>query len=880
MKALTPVALSPLFFLITLNAAPALTSQQPQNTKIPANAKWFPASPIGVQSGSTTGAQTEMEPMPLVAPIFIEDAKTTSSLVIANNSAINAGATITVRSLAGVQVGTTHRKLAPHEQQEISLQSLLAGFVSPIGAGSITVTQDANLKGMTVASQLLLTKFTGTLPSYVDEELAMPKINGSATLRGVADEALGPALLAITSTVNWEQHVTLRCLAERAELKPALITLAPYATALVSNCSGQIVTDADAYVEAIGQHPAEGIQGYELVTDGGPAAISAFGLAPHLRNQDLVFSAIPFTDPKEIHSPNSVFAGVPFGAQDALPDGIYKPRISFTNFASTPAHVKILIAATQPGDVPVSTAPGESPEKVAIRQLTIAPRRSIELPLSDTVRQSGLLQSLFVETDKKPGEVLGKAVSRSDGNLYEVELLEKDQMDENNGGIHPWSVEGDSESHLLLFNSSSKPRVFGVGISNGVILWDKKYTLAPNETREISINELIQDEVPDDNGQVLRPGHERGVVNWMVPDSGEGTGRLMVTSRSRGMARNFSCGNFIIVCGGYWYALSAPSALAVGELGSVYNFVPDYCDEFSPSQCSGGSQVGFGSGNFNWSVGTSGIVKLSSSSQQNVTSWPQLYGVGPGSGYGDVEVTAGGCQVYGSGGFPVAPSVTISVGSNGSKIVTGGSSQPMTSTQLTATGNPGGGTYQWTTSTSAVSLSGATSATVTASASSAGNPTLTVTYTVNGQPATATQQISVQQPAGFSVISDTGNQPYQCTYQDGSPAYTGVQRSVFYQLQDTSSPPVSIKVNGVTMTESYSTLSDGCGLGQTPSIKNGPTFGGGEWGDGFVICTPACQPGSSGYNPTCQSTFSHQWKADGQLVLNRTVTYACQSITP
>lgn len=140
--------------------------------------------------------------------------------------------------------------------------------------------------------------------------------------------------------------------------------------------------------------------------------------------------------------------------------------------------------------------------------------------MSDTVSQSGLLQSLFVETDKKPGEVLGKAVSRSDGNLYEVELLEKDQMDENNGGIHPWSVEGDSESHLLLFNYSSKPRVFGVGISNGSILWDKEYALAPNETREISINELIQDEVPDRNGQVLRPGHERGVVNWMVPHSG------------------------------------------------------------------------------------------------------------------------------------------------------------------------------------------------------------------------------------------------------------------------------------------------------------------------------------------------------------------------
>jgi hypothetical protein len=283
--------------------------------------------------------------------------------------------------------------------------------------------------------------------------------------------------------VNWEQHVTLRCLSETAEHTPAIITIAPYATSLVSSCSGKVVTDMEPYQQAVGQGQQKGIQGYELVSDGGPGAIAAFGLAPHLRNQDLVLSAIPFTDPEEIHSPNSVFAGVPCGTQQTLPNGVYKPRISFTNFATTPAHITISIAATQPGDAPVSSAPGDSPEKVTIRQLTIAPRRSVELALSDAVSQSGLLQSLFVETDKKPGEVLGKAVSRSDGNLYELELLEKDQMDENNGGIHPWSVEGDSESHLLLFNYSTKARVFGVGISNGVILWDKKYTLARNETR-------------------------------------------------------------------------------------------------------------------------------------------------------------------------------------------------------------------------------------------------------------------------------------------------------------------------------------------------------------------------------------------------------------
>ena len=138
--------------------------------------------------------------------------------------------------------------------------------------------------------------------------------------------------------------------------------------------------------------------------------------------------------------------------------------------------------------------------------------------------------------------------------------------------------------------------------------------------------------------------------------------------------------------------------------------------------------------------------------------------------------------------------------------------------------------------------------------------------------------VTVQKPGGFSVVSDTGNQGYQCYYADGSPAYTGVQRTVNYQLLDTNGNPIT--ANGIPMTEFFSTIYDGCGLGTTPSTRNGPTFGGGKWGDGFVICAGACIPGSPSYNPSCQSTFNHEWDANGYAVLRRTVTFACQSINP
>ena len=64
--------------------------------------KWYPAVPTTVHDGDAQAMKSIMnlEPMPMVAPIFIEDGQTSSSIVIVNNSAINAGATVSIRDRA------------------------------------------------------------------------------------------------------------------------------------------------------------------------------------------------------------------------------------------------------------------------------------------------------------------------------------------------------------------------------------------------------------------------------------------------------------------------------------------------------------------------------------------------------------------------------------------------------------------------------------------------------------------------------------------------------------------------------------------------------------------------------------------------------------
>ena len=754
--------------------ASSLAAQQPANS----STKFYPAHRLGAANTSKVAMDTSSSSMamPQVAPIFVEDDKSSTSVVVANDSAIPAGATVSVFSLSGQKVGGKYLMLAPNEKQEVSLQSLLIDAQPATSIGSVLVEQDANLKGMTVISQALITSRREPT-SYVDEELAMPSTSGSSVLRGVADEAIGTALLAVTNVEMTPQHVTLRCLSEKGEQPPVTTSIGAMETLLFSSCSGRTVANLDAYLQDVGNQQADRVEAYELTNDGGPGTIAAFGLAPHSRGHGSVFSAIPFTDPELINSPNLTFAGVPFGTQPTLPDGVYTPRISLSNFALTPAHVTVSIATTQQTEASASSSTGNQPARRALRSLTIAPRHTVEFTLEDAASQSGLLQSLLIDTDKNPGEVECKVVSRSDGTLYEIELLGKDRLDENNGGIHPWSVEDDYESHLLLFNYSAQPQKFDVAISNGAILWDKKYSLAPNETREISFNELIQDKVPDDKGQILSPDRPFGVVDWMVPDSGNATGRLMVTSRSNGMARNFSCGKYTILCGLDFVDMgNGVFDILSGASEYPWEAIPLFCMNYSP-QCTGGSSASSGSASLTWTISPSSVIKPSSPSQLTAPS-PLVTGVAPGAGTGNVEAAAGMCWAYGSGPAQVPPSVyftpqltSILQGSSATVTVNVNYGQttspsPVTLTLATTSGAgaaifvPGGsgtiapgGASTAITATTTVTIQG-----VTAS-STANNITLTAYYPNGDSPFELVQQaFSVVLPAvAPNIKSNTNN---------------------------------------------------------------------------------------------------------------------------
>ncbi len=123
-----------------------------------------------------------------------------------------------------------------------------------------------------------------------------------------------------------------------------------------------------------------------------------------------------------------------------------------------------------------------------------------------------------------------------------VQLIGKDSQDTNNGGGHPWTIADDDQSTLLLYNHSDQPAIFNVNIAVGGMTWHEEYNLVVNETRAVSIGEIISKQESDRSGKKLPPDATSGEISWFTAAPGKGTGRLLVSNPQTMLARNFSCG--------------------------------------------------------------------------------------------------------------------------------------------------------------------------------------------------------------------------------------------------------------------------------------------------------------------------------------------------
>lgn len=410
-----------------------------------------PAS-LGRATAATTkvpqGAAKPNKPMkmamPLVAPLFIENGEFTSNLVLVNAASDNTYADVVLRSARGNTIAQKRVSLLAISQEKVSIADMLLAARSGVTTGSVLVTPSAVLQGMAVAAQLTMTFRKYARPSYVDEEVAMPSMEGSQELHGVADAGDGLPLLSITNLSETSQHVLIKCISEYGPVRMQTLAVAGSATAVLHVCNEDPSNESSE--DGIGaddpKHAHHGALGISLKTDGGPGSFSAFAINPHREKHSVVYTSIPFADPKMIISAGTVCVGVPLGETPLLSDsGSYNPVLSMANFGSTATDVSVKLAAASRGSDAVAIA--------TVKTLKLAGNSSVTLELKNLQTSSPLNNSFLVESDAAPGHIGMKLVSYNEDVGLRVEQLDKDEKHPENAGLHPWSLEQGSESTLL-----------------------------------------------------------------------------------------------------------------------------------------------------------------------------------------------------------------------------------------------------------------------------------------------------------------------------------------------------------------------------------------------------------------------------------------------
>jgi hypothetical protein len=642
------------FFALLALSSSLLVAQ----TKAPITVQTYPAVPILQQPVADVGASMRLsEAMPFVAPIVFETPEITSSLILANVTSEKQTVTITLFSLDGKTSNIQHVGFEPHEKKEFPLVSPPSNSDIRGRWGSVVVEQDPTTKmAVVIVGQVVVTDQRSSAAAYIDEELAMPEMDGSTRLSAVTDESAGAPMVAVTNISSSQQNVVITCVQSDKTFPAAHAAIAGHATALFKGCSNTSISTLGDYIESVDQSNAQGVYSINLEGDGNPGSLVAFALAPHYRGKDLVFSAVPFSDPETVHSSDVVFAGVPIGAQETLPSGVYIPRLTLANFSSSPLHYSVSLADTLVSPVRDTDGNNHPPQLSIVHTGLVPPHQTEEYVFSGQEAQNGLLHSVVVTTDSKPGDYQAKLVSRSTGRLYQVEYLAKETLDMNNTGVHPWTLAGDTQSHIILFNHTKKDRKVGIFISAGATLWSSEIILAASETREISINKLQREQIKDDTGARLPLAVKEGVVNWMTPDSGDVTGRLMVTSRENAMARNFSCGSYTGAC--QLVVQTVGPSVPAGGAEHLYSALANFCSfptvsNQNHARCTYGNTTP-GVAYFTWTAAPTNIITLNSLGDGSVPE-PMFKGISPGSGTATVEAWGGGCQIYATNPAKVTP---------------------------------------------------------------------------------------------------------------------------------------------------------------------------------------------------------------------------------
>ena len=803
-------------------------------------------------------------PIPLVMPLFLEGNQFSSTLTLVNSTTANTYADVTVRATDGTVIGSQRVKFQPHSQQLVSVGALLEKTVSAATAGSILIKQSAALMGPSIAGVLSMTYLGSTDPNYIDEEPSVLSSTGSQVLQGVANRSNGSPIVALSSVAKTVQHINVECLGEAGTISSKKVELAPGATLLLDPCAAQS-TQGLEIESALEPNDGDlrGPIGIKLTSDAKSGSFAAFALAPHRKHDERFYGSVLFVDPNTVKSPNSVFTGVPVGPATLLPEGNYTPQISMTNFSANPIHVHVALAQTS----------GSAPKSYEVGSATVPPGSSRELVVRDLVGDPDLQNSFIISSDGSPGGLMAKLVATSDSRLRELDLQAKDESDSNNAGMHPWSIEQNMESTLLLFNHSKTPQNFDVTIFGGGVYWQKTYKLAPLETKAVGIRDLIDNETKDDRGRLLPKSVASGELNWMDVNPTYGSGRVLQSNRTTGMARNFSCGYSGLLCGADFDEYQ--ETFSDGEVIDYAEIQPLTCTSGSQNACSGQQTGEGGSFSYSWGSGNTSVASIANNTGTSQT--VSLLGVSPGTSNINGQVRSAYCSAGGSGPAQVVPVLSSSqqLWYFGAGITPPPSFNQGGVTSVITAEKASGGSYYWTITSGSTKASFASSSQQTSETTSSNSVTIysigystatndvtvQVTWTPpEGSPVPATLNLTIDSPYSLASAGATINKAVGGSCPNPQTGSTGYQSLPVYTIKSFT----GVYISNIGINEVLGSLVSDYAGNNWPAGAEGSQINPGQFYDNICVIVPAptyTPPSSVPQSPLSSTKIYHRSQA-------------------
>ncbi|HEX7362282.1 MAG TPA: hypothetical protein VF283_17460 [Bryobacteraceae bacterium] len=776
------------------------TSSQAAQKKTPQHGPITPAQPRNPNIKVTDMNMT----MPLVAPFFIENGGYQSTITMVNELTQTVHGTIIARASNGTVLAHKVITFAPKSQTDLKVSDLLGGQAVRRITGSLELDPNPQeVTSMAIAAQLSIVDNRTSPATYFEEEFLMLDPEMVPQYRAVVPPTDASSRVALFSASDSPQRVDVECFGEqRLSMFHKSVELGPHQMRLVSACEMHPADHAPFEAAFRRVHRTPGALAISVQTNA-PGSLGVWGVSS-IGSQHRTEIALNFEDAASLKTQETIFAGVPVGTADLLPGDSFVPDLAVANYGNIPAKVSVLY----------STMTADTPDTQTVASFSLPANSIKHVSLSSLNGDPGLRNTFVIKSDTPPGTVIANLVLKGQTEYPAVQLMAKDPA-VNNGGEHPWTIADGDRSTVLLFNCSDKEQLFNVDIDADGKVWHQDYKLKPAETEAIEIGALIKNRVKDLKGNTLAADTTSGAISWFTADPGKGTGRLLVSNPETGLARNFSCGSNIVLCGSLMYPNTVASFgwQLVGELGDVSAVT---CTAYNPQACSGQSYGGGNGYSYNWWSNNTSIAPITGPNNGSSSSF---YGQAVGTGTATGQIYNQYCQSDSQGTNNVTPNVTIQIQNGyieaGSGVVLLAGPGGVNSTAITAVGTPGGGTINWTAGPN-LTVSGINSpnASVSGSAPSSarGDTYVSVTYTINGQTASASARFTVLNPAQLYAGSFPGGSGVTTPWSSGN--NSGYVTTITYYLFDQWS--TAIQVPGMPLTEVLHTTSNPYGGSFTP----------------------------------------------------------------